>query len=148
MHIGGILFPAFNPYEKATVELYVSGCKAACKNCHNPELQDFNFGEELNTEELINYLDRRKNLFSIISITGGDLYYQNEMEAMLLCSNLKLLFPEKEFWLFTGAELKSLPKWYFKVFNYIKTGVYNENKKQEGFPASSNQKLNKKGKDY
>ena len=34
------------------VSVYVSGCNLHCKGCHNPEAQDFNYGEEL-TEELI-----------------------------------------------------------------------------------------------
>jgi len=141
-------FPVFSPYEKATCEIYVSGCKANCYNCHNPELQSFEIGEELNIEKLINYLEERKELFKVISITGGDLYWQNEIEAMRLCSTLKLCFPEKEFWLFTGAEFIQLSNWYIKIFNYIKTGRYREEFKQTGFPASSNQKLLKKGVDY
>jgi len=148
MNIAAVQFPVFNPYQKATVEIYVSGCKAACKNCHNPDLQDFNFGKELNIEELIKYLEDRKLFFDIISVTGGDLYYQDEIEAMHLCSTLKLCFPEKELWLFTGAEIKQLPNWYLKVFDWVKTGVYNENEKQEGFPSSKNQKLNQRKKDY
>lgn len=141
-------FPVFNPYGKATCEVYVSGCRANCLNCHNPELQSFEVGEELNTGKLVDYLEERQELFSIISITGGDLFYQDELEAMKLCSTLKLCFPEKEFWLFTGAEMRNLPIWYFKIFNVVKTGVYDESKKQAGFPASSNQKLYKKGLDY
>lgn len=141
-------FPVFLPYKKATCEIYVSGCKKNCYNCHNLELKSFEVGEELDLEKLVAYLEERKELFSIISITGGDLYWQNELEAMRLCSTLKLCFPEKEFWLFTGAEFNQLPKWYFKIFDFMKVGSYREELKQIGFPASSNQQLLKKGQDY
>lgn len=144
-----IQYPVFNPYQKATCELYVAGCKRECPGCHNPSLKSFSgVGEELNLEHLVSYLEERKTLFSIISITGGDLYYQEELEAMRFCSTLKLCFPKKQFWLFTGSELEDLPKWYLKIFDVIKVGAYREEFKQEGFPASSNQKLLYKGKDY
>jgi organic radical activating enzyme len=148
MKLAAIQFPVFNPYQKAAIEIYISGCKAGCVNCHNKELQNFNYGKNLDIEELIGYLKVRELFFDIISITGGDLYFQDEIEAMHLCSTLKLCFPDKELWLFTGAELNQVPNWYLKIFTYIKSGVYDENVRQEGFPASRNQKLNQIGKDY
>jgi len=159
MNIASIQWPTFNPYGKATVELYVSGCNRRCKNCHNPELQNYNYGESINFENLINYLKDREKLFSIISITGGDLLEQKESEAEELILKLKENFPHKEYWLFTGATFEEfvdieeqtgdiLFVWIKKYFDYIKVGPYKEELKQEGFPSSSNQKLLKKGKDY
>jgi len=141
-------FPVFNPYNLSTCEIYTVGCTRKCLNCHNPELQSYEVGEELNIEKLIDYLKEREELFSIISITGGDLLCQDMIEAMYLSSTLKLCFPNKELWLFTGAELSECPDWTKILFTSIKTGLYIENEKQEGFPASKNQKLNKKGVDY
>ena len=148
MNIGGIQFPTFVPYEKAALEIYISGCTRKCKGCHNPDLWDFNFGKELVIEELLEYMDERKHLFSIISLTGGDLLCQDEVEAMHLVSTLKLIFPEKEFWLFTGEELENCPGWTKILFDKIKTGIYNDSNKTNGFPSSGNQKLNIKNKDY
>ena len=148
MKIASILFPVFNPYEKSTLEIYISGCNRKCDFCHNPELQNFNYGSELNIEELIKYLSERNSLFEIISITGGDLLCQNEKEAINFVFNLKSYFSYKEFWLFTGEEIENCPKWVLDSFDVIKTGVYKEELKQEGFPASTNQKLLKKGTNY
>ena len=148
MNIAAIQFPTFVPYEKAAIEIYVSGCTRGCKSCHNPEVQNFNYGKKLDVEELVKYLMVRKHLFSIISLTGGDLLCQDEVEALHLVSTLKLVFPTKEFWLFTGAELKDCPNWTKVVFDKIKSGLYNDNEKVDGFPASKNQKLNVKGKEY
>ena len=36
--------------------LFVSGCPHHCPGCHNKEAQDFNYGQEFNKEEIINYL--------------------------------------------------------------------------------------------
>jgi anaerobic ribonucleoside-triphosphate reductase activating protein len=141
-------YPSFTPYLKATCELYISGCSRNCPGCQNPYLSSFTYGEQLNLEKLIDYLEERKNLFSIISITGGDILCQPELEAMQFCSTLKLCFPDKLFWLFTGAEFEEIPKWYLKIFDVIKTGPYKEELKTDTFPASSNQKVLYKGKDF
>ena len=65
---------------------------------------------------------------------------------------LKEEFKTKEFWLFTGYNLEDLQKdefdWVFMFFDVIKVGPYVEELKQERFPASSNQKVLKKGVDY
>jgi anaerobic ribonucleoside-triphosphate reductase activating protein len=148
MNIASIQFPCFTPYVKSTVEIYISGCNRLCEGCHNPELQDFNYGSKINIEELIKYLSKRSSLFEIISITGGDLLCQNEKEAINLVFNLKSYFGYKKFWLFTGEEIENCPKWVLDSFDVIKTGVYQEKLKQEGFPASTNQKLLRKGIDY
>jgi anaerobic ribonucleoside-triphosphate reductase activating protein len=86
MNLAAIQFPTFNPYQKSTVELYISGCTHKCKNCHNTELRDFNYGKKLNIPELLCYLNERQHLFSIISITGGDLLSQlDHQECEIFC---------------------------------------------------------------
>lgn len=151
MKLVSIQYPVFNPYDKSTVELYFSGCTRRCRGCHNPELANFDMGDELDEKkikEVIDYLKLRDGFFDIISFTGGDPLCNNHEEFLNFVSILKKEFQHKEFWLFTGAdkeELKTFPKYYFDV---IKCGSYNEKLKQEGFPASSNQKILKKGKDY
>lgn len=167
MNLGGIQFPTFLPYGKATVEIYVSGCNKDCVGCHNPSLQSFSYGKPLNEEELIKYLKEREDLFEIISITGGDLLDQNNIEAEKFIEKLKEEIRGKDFWLFTGNTLEDIQKgykifdenknsshilfpwqWVLDTFDVIKVGSYNEKEKQEGFPASKNQKVLIRGKDY
>ena len=148
MKIGGEVFPAFNPYNKPTYEIHISGCNRKCKGCHNYNLQDFTFGEELNLNEYIKKLKKRVKFYDVIAILGGDLLQQDFVEARDFAIQLRTAFRKKELWLFTGEEIHLVPKWAKEVFDYIKTGPYMERKAQEGFPASSNQKLLKKGKDY
>jgi anaerobic ribonucleoside-triphosphate reductase activating protein len=148
MNIASIQFPCFNPYIEPTIEIYVSGCNRKCKGCHNPELQNFNYGEPLDLEKLINYLKEREELFTSISITGGDLLEQNEKEAKELVEKLINQFPTKLMWLFTGSEKEKIPLWGFEYFDRIKVGSYKEELKQDGFPSSSNQRMLVKRKDY
>ena len=129
----------------------MQGCNRGCKGCHNPELASFEGGDELTPAkilEVIIYLREREAFFEVISFTGGDPLCNTISEVSRLAEKLREEFPTKEFWLFTGAErselLFSLRYW----FDVIKTGPYKEELKQEGFPASSNQQLLYKGKDY
>jgi hypothetical protein len=148
MNIAEVIYPVFNPYKKPACEVYVSGCSRKCKECHNPELQNYYFGEELNIIELISKLKEAERLFDIISITGGDLLCQDDGTARLFVSQIKINFPIKEYWLFTGADRSGLSNWVYYNFDYIKIGKYDYTLKKEGFPSSANQKLLKKGVDY
>jgi anaerobic ribonucleoside-triphosphate reductase activating protein len=149
MNIASIQFPCFNPYIESTIEIYVSGCNRKCKGCHNPELQNFNYGEPLDFEKLINYLKEREELFTSISITGGDLLEQDNMSAQTLVHKLSQFFPNKKLWLFTGANYKEdCYYWVWEYFDVVKLGEYKEELKQDGFPSSSNQRILKKYIDY
>lgn len=149
MKLAGIQFPVFNPYATAAVEIYVSGCTRGCPFCHTPEMQDFNFGEELNTKNLLEYLKSRELFFDVISILGGDLLCQEEKKARSLALLLKECFSYKQFWLFTGEnDQKNIPEWCFSVFDVIKYGSYKEELKTNGFPASCNQTVLCRGKEY
>jgi len=142
MNLSSIQWPIFNPYEKATVELYISGCTRNCKGCHNPELQEFSSGEKLDIDEIIKKLLTKEQLFSIISISGGDLLCQKETEAISLVDALKSAFPNKEMWLFTGeSDFKNIPYWAKDKFDVIKYGPYIHQYAQEGFPSSTNQRI-------
>jgi anaerobic ribonucleoside-triphosphate reductase activating protein len=148
MNLAGIMFPVHNPYDGVAYEIYVSGCLNGCKGCHNPEMQSFKYGNYLDIAKLIKDIQEQEQWIDIISILGGDLLSQPKYEAMLLMVALKSHFKDKKFWLFTGSTEEELPLWIKEVFDVIKVGRYNEKLRQEGFPASSNQKLLKKGKDY
>jgi anaerobic ribonucleoside-triphosphate reductase activating protein len=148
MNLGGVQFPVFKPYEKATFEVYISGCNKKCLGCHNPELQDFNFGAVLEISKLIDFMLERKELFSIISMVGGELLDQNEDEIKVFIYAIKKNFPNKEFWMFTGKSKEEVPDWALQYFDRIKVGHFEAKLKQEGFPASKNQRLLVKGMDY
>lgn len=124
------------------MEIYVSGCTRNCVGCHGEELKDYNTGTPLDLDALNCYLNARKDLFKAISVLGGDLLCQKQEDAFKLVLMLKKHYPDKELWLFTGeSDFNNIPDSYKAIFDYIKYGDYREDLKQEGFPASSNQKL-------
>jgi organic radical activating enzyme len=146
MNIAGTIKDAINAYDAIAYEIYVSGCTRNCKGCHSPELQDFSYGEKLDTRKLMDNMHKEEGWFDIISIIGGDLLCQDEYEAIEFVLDLKLEFPNKKFWLFTGAD--EVPLLWLHLFDVVKYGRYDESQKQNGFPASKNQKIIRKGIDY
>lgn len=92
--------------EGVGVSFFVQGCPFHCKNCFNSETWDFNGGKEWTEEtknkfmELINrpYIKR-------VSFLGGEcLADQNLDEILKLVQEIRISFPEKTIWLYTGFE--------------------------------------------
>lgn len=90
--------------EGVGVSLFVQGCPFHCKNCFNSETWDFNGGKEWTEKtknkfmELINrpYIKR-------VSFLGGEcLADQNLDEVLKLVKQIRISFPEKSIWLYTG----------------------------------------------
>jgi len=148
MNIANVQFPIFEPYNKPTYEIYVSGCYRGCKGCHNYYLRDFNYGEKLDIANMVNNMLERELLFDIVSFLGGEPLDQDKEELVSLIKEIKDKLPNKKLWLFTGYDKKEVDKELFKYFDVIKVGCYIEELQQDGFPASSNQKVLIKGEDY
>lgn len=90
--------------EGVGVALFVQGCNLRCKNCFNSETWDFNGGKEWTEKtkdkfmELINrpYIKR-------VSLLGGEcLAEQNLDEVLKLVQEIRISFPTKTIWLYTG----------------------------------------------
>lgn len=86
------------------VVLFVSGCSHRCYNCQNPKTWDKNFGHpftEKTKQYIFNCLD--KDYIDGITITGGDpLYKYNLDEVLKLVQEIRISFPKKTIWLYTG----------------------------------------------
>ena len=90
--------------EGVGVSLFVQGCDRHCFNCFNPDTWDFNGGKEW-TEEIknkfIKLIDRP--YINRISVLGGEpLAEQNLDEVLSLIKEIRISFPEKTIWLYTG----------------------------------------------
>ena len=90
--------------EGVGVSLFVQGCDRHCFNCFNSETWDFNGGKEW-TEETKNkfteLIDRP--YIKRISILGGEpLAEQNLDEVLSLIKEIRISFPDKTIWLYTG----------------------------------------------
>lgn len=105
--------------EGVGVSLFVQGCPFHCKNCFNSETWDFNGGKE--------WTEKTKNKFmelidrpyiKRVSFLGGEcLAEQNLNEVLKLVQEIRISFPEKTIWLYTGYKLELLNE---KIYNGTK----------------------------
>lgn len=88
------------------VVLWLSGCSHHCYNCQNPQTWNPDNGiqfDELAKQEIFNELS--KDYISGITFSGGDpLYEYNLDEVLKLVQEIRISFPEKTIWLYTGFE--------------------------------------------
>lgn len=105
--------------EGVGVSLFVQGCPFHCKNCFNSDTWDFNGGKE--------WTEKTKNKFmelidrpyiKRVSFLGGEcLAEQNIDEVLKLVKQIRISFPEKTIWLYTGYKLELLSE---EVYNGTK----------------------------
>ncbi len=86
------------------VVLWCSGCEHHCNNCQNPQTWDFNSGISFDKnakEEISNEL--KKDYISGITLSGGDPLACNNLTCILdLVSEIRVLFPDKSIWIYSG----------------------------------------------
>ena len=101
------------------VALFVQGCHFHCYNCFNTETWDFNGGKEWTQEtknKFIKLIDRP--YINRISVLGGEpLAEQNLDEVLSLIKEIRISFPEKTIWLYTGYKLELLSE---EIYNSTK----------------------------
>ena len=92
--------------EGVGVSLFVQGCPFHCKNCFNSDTWDFNGGKGWTKEikdKFMKLIDRP--YIKRISFLGGEcLAEQNLNEVLKLVQEIRISFPEKTIWLYTGFE--------------------------------------------
>lgn len=92
------------------VVLWVSGCTHHCPGCQNPQTWDAEDGilfDDLAKAELFKEL--RKDYVDGITFSGGDpLFPDNRYEVFRLIDEIKLLFPNKTIWMYTGYKFEAV----------------------------------------
>lgn len=86
------------------VVLWLSGCSHHCYNCQNPQTWNPDSGipfDESAKQEIFNELS--KDYISGITFSGGDPLYENNLDEVLkLVKEIRISFPQKTIWLYTG----------------------------------------------
>ena len=92
------------------VVLWLSGCSHHCYNCQNPQTWNPDSGipfDESAKQEIFNELS--KDYISGITFSGGDpLYEYNLDEVLKLVKQIRISFPDKTIWLYTGYDFDLL----------------------------------------
>ena len=91
------------PRNRAVV--FFSGCKHDCPGCHNKEMQDFNYGELITTDEIVEKIEQSMPLIKGVTISGGDPFEQPEalLELVQRIRDLGL-----DIWVYTGYTIDEL----------------------------------------
>ena len=96
------------------VVLWLSGCSHHCYNCQNPQTWNPDSGilfDESAKQEIFNELS--KDYISGITFSGGDPLHENNLDEVLkLVQEIRISFPEKTIWLYTGYNFDLLKSRY------------------------------------
>ena len=131
-----------NPLDDtAAFTIWFSGCNMKCENCQNPVLWDSNRGMEYNWKEVADVAISVCNTYKMkyVVLLGGEPLQQFKTKLILLCGALKEA--GISIWLYTGYDIDDIPDEIKKTLYTAKCGRYIDNLKQDGFPASSNQRV-------
>lgn len=86
------------------ISLFTQGCHFHCKNCFNTETWDFDGGKEWSEEVKKDFLKlAAKPHIKRISLLGGEpLTDENLNDVLDLVNEIRLSFPQKNIWLYSG----------------------------------------------
>ena len=111
MKYSGLYKNDFAAAPGTSVTLFVSGCHLHCPGCHNPEAQDFNFGQTYTvdtTNEIIKAL-QANGIHRNLCIMGGEpLAWENRWAVMQLIMDIKLVLPDTPIYIWTGYTYEEL----------------------------------------
>ncbi|WP_216364577.1 4Fe-4S single cluster domain-containing protein [Moorella sp. E308F] len=116
--------------------IFFQGCRRRCPGCHNPELQPFEGGQQLNTEDIITKITKHLDWYDAVCFLGGEPLEQPEALTDLLDKSKDLGL---ERWLYTGYEVKDIPAKIYNLCSVIVAGEFRQDLFTGGFPASLNQ---------
>lgn len=133
--------------EGLRVALWVSGCSLKCDGCHNKEYWDKDFGKVYDEEDVMNQIRKEldKDYIAGLTILGGnptEIY--NLSEVCLLCKRVKMEYPDKTIWLYSGHTyeyLKNLEL--LKYVDVLVDGPFIKELADENYPwaGSTNQRV-------
>ncbi|WP_395546891.1 MULTISPECIES: anaerobic ribonucleoside-triphosphate reductase activating protein [unclassified Lacrimispora] len=86
------------------ISLFTQGCRFHCKNCFNTETWDFNGGKEWSEEVKKDFLRLAADPhIKRISLLGGEPLADENLNGVLeLINEIRLSFPQKNIWLYSG----------------------------------------------
>lgn len=136
-----------------SLSVYFSGCHFHCPGCHNPEAQDFNYGEEFTLETLRHIMEKinKNGVMRTLCILGGEpLCEENLGDVLRLIGWSKLDYPDLKIYVWTGYTIEELEarddddvKSVLRNITCLIDGRYEQDKRDTTLPlrGSSNQRI-------
>ena len=154
LRILDITAPDINNGNGVRVTLWVSGCTHKCKGCHNSWTWNYNQGKIFaeDSDEILNKLSNwlSRDYVDGLTISGGDPLDQDKntlFELKQIINWVKMNFPTKTIWIYTGYTYEELNEYQLAVVEGIDVlvdGPYKEELRDIAhcpFRGSTNQRI-------
>ena len=159
MRYAGIIKNDFSAAPGTSVTFFTQGCPHKCEGCHNPETWDFEGGEEVTHDTLLEIIKAitANGLHRNLCIMGGEpLCPENQFLTNLIINSVKEKLPDTKIYLWTGYYLEDLDmnnnriKSILEQVDCLIDGPYDKTKRDVSLfmRGSSNQRILYKGTDY
>ena len=159
MRYAGIIKNDFSAAPGTSVTFFTQGCPHRCEGCHNPETWDFEGGEEVTHDTILEVIKAitANGLHRNLCIMGGEpLCPENQFLTNLIINSVKEKLPDTKIYLWTGYCLEDLDmsnnriKSILEQVDCIIDGPYDKTKRDVSLfmRGSSNQRILYKGTDY
>lgn len=159
MRYAGIIKNDFTAAPGTSVTFFTQGCPHKCEGCHNPETWDFEGGEEVTHDTILDVIEAitANGLHRNLCIMGGEpLCPENQFLTNLIINSVKEKLPDTKVYLWTGYYLKDLDfnnnriEQILDKVDYIIDGPFEKDKRDITLfmRGSSNQHILKKGIDF
>ena len=136
-----------------SLSVYFSGCHFHCPGCHNPEAQDFDYGEEFTWITISNIMQKlhKNGVVRTLCILGGEpLCDENLGDVLRLIGWCKNDFPDLKIYVWTGYTIEELEarddddvRAVLRNITCLIDGRYEQDKRDITLPlrGSSNQRI-------
>lgn len=159
MRYAGIIKNDFSAAPGVSVTFFTQGCPHRCEGCHNPETWDFEGGEEVTHDTILDVIEAitANGLHRNLCIMGGEpLCPENQFLTNLIINSVKEKLPDTKVYLWTGYYLKDLDfnnnriEQILDKVDYIIDGPFEKDKRDITLfmRGSSNQHILKKSIDF
>lgn len=159
MRYAGIIKNDFSAAPGVSVTFFTQGCPHRCEGCHNPETWDFEGGEEVTHDTILDVIEAitANGLHRNLCIMGGEpLCPENQFLTNLIINSVKEKLPDTKVYLWTGYYLKDLDfnnnriEQILDKVDYIIDGPFEKDKRDITLfmRGSSNQHILKKDIDF
>lgn len=159
MRYAGIIKNDFSAAPGTSVTFFTQGCPHRCEGCHNPETWDFEGGEEVTHDTILEVIEAitANGLHRNLCIMGGEpLCPENQFLTNLIINSVKEKLPDTKIYLWTGYCLEDLDmnnnriKSILEQVDCLIDGPYDKTKRDVSLfmRGSSNQRILYKGTNY
>lgn len=85
--------------------LFLSGCTHNCEGCHNKAMQDFNYGDYVQVQQILDRINLNLPLIKGVTFSGGEPFEQAK-ELRILAEKLRDY--KLSIWCYTGYTLEQI----------------------------------------